>query len=285
MLARSLGALRPRSACSVNRCVMCLREGGLEQRHLVYGKKFFTGRAFYQCRHCGFAFDVLGGPTPDSFYQEHYSADRFDRSSIDFDYRKTEAIDLSMCLANSGVVPHRVLEIGPGPGWFMESFLACNPQSRYDVVELTDYGAEACRQAGAAQVHAINFETENRMAGLAGQYDVVVSIHCVEHLFNPLAALANMLRCVKPGGVLYLHTPNYGNARDKQWFHYTAPDHICFFSPDSFRRLGDVLGYDVPITVVAYDDNDVIALLRPRPGLWWRMRRALLARVQRRPVI
>ncbi len=285
MLSTYLRPLLPSSSSRIDRCIMCQTRGSLRQRHAIHKDGFFAGRAFYQCAECGFAYDVLAAPTPDSFYQRNYAADRFDRSGIDFLYRTTEAVDLSMCLDNSGIAPKRVLEIGPGPGWFMESFLACNPETVYDVVELTDFGAESCRAAGAAEVHAINFEDRSAVDGLAGRYDVVVSIHCVEHLFNPMAALANMLRCLKPDGVLYVHTPNYRDDRDENWHHYKAPDHICFFSPESFARLGTLFGYKMAVAIVAYDDNDVIALLRPNPGRLWRMKRALLARSRRHPVL
>lgn len=285
MLSLYRRALFPGRTQGVNECIMCHQRGTLIQRDFVQRPNFFAYRAFFECRECGFVFDALGGPTPDSFYEQNYSSDRFDRSAIDFRYRTSEAVELSLCLVNSRITPSRVLEIGPGPGWFMEAFLKCNPETAYDVVELTEYGAETCRKAGAQQVYSLNFETDSRIGDLMGRYDVVVSIHCIEHLFNPLAALANMLRCVKPGGILYLHTPNHGNARENSWFHYTAPDHICFFSEKSFTRLGDVLGYNVLAMQVAYDNNDIISILRPRPGVAWRARRAMLARSQRLPAM
>lgn len=274
--------LRP-AAPPADCCIMCRRRGTLVQHRLVRRARFFVGRAFYECRACGFAFDLLGAPVPDAYYGDNY-VERYDRDSVGFAMRTSEATDFSVSLANSGLSVGCALEIGPGPGWFMEGFLAANPATRYDVVEVSAFGAEACRKAGANHVHTVNFETGADIAGLAGRYDLVVSIHSIEHFFNPLAGFANMLRCVRPGGLLYVHTPNWGNERDADWFHY-APEHLCFFGERSFRALADVLGYDVVAVVVLYDDNDVICVMRPRPGAWWALKRARLARWRREALL
>lgn len=268
---------------SVDCCIMCRSTGTLRQHRMVKRDRFFVGRAFYECSFCGFAFDLLGAPVPDSYYAGDY-VQLYDRNSVGFGMRTGEAADFSVSLVNSGMRVERALEIGPGPGWFMEGFLTANPHTRYDVVEVSAYGAEACRKAGASQVHTVNFETGVDIGSLAGAYDLVVSIHSIEHFFNPLAGFANMLRCVKPGGLLYVHTPNWGNEQDADWFHY-APEHLCFFGERSFRSLGDVLGYDVIATVILYSNNDIISIMRPRPGLGWRMKRARLARHRREALL
>lgn len=283
MLVNHLRALLPKTPQKMNSCIMCHAKGKLRQRRLVHRERFFVGRSFYECSECGFAFDLLGAPVPDSYYGDGY-VEQYDRTSVGFGMRYSEAVDFSHSLSNSAVTVKRALEIGPGPGWFMEGFLASNPGTKYDVVEVSTFGAEACRKAGATEVHAANFESCAETAGLIGRYDLVVSIHSIEHFFNPLAGFANMLRCVRPGGLLYVHTPNWGNERDRDWFHY-APEHLCFFGEKSFRQLADVLGYDVLAVVVLYDDNDIICVMRPRPGRRWQAKRALLARSRRVPLV
>jgi ubiquinone/menaquinone biosynthesis C-methylase UbiE len=43
-------------------------------------------------------------------------------------------------------------------------------------------------------------------------FDVIVSSETIEHLVDPAAALREMARVCRPGGTLYLTTPNYLNA-------------------------------------------------------------------------
>lgn len=268
---------------SINECIMCHGKNCLKQKHVVKKKSMDYGQAYYQCEACGFVFSILTNPVSDSFYEEDYNERYCDRTGIDFKYRNDEASELSACLKNSGITPGNVLEVGPGPGWFMEGFLAHNPDSKYDVVELNSMFSDLCKKAGANKVYNYNFE-KSGISNLCGKYDVVVSIHSIEHFFNPLAAFANLLRCVKPGGILYVHTPNSGNARDNNWYHYSE-EHLGFFGADSFRVLGGVLGYDVLASLIAYDNNDIICIMRPRGGLGWRLKRALLARSRRAPVL
>ncbi len=45
--------------------------------------------------------------------------------------------------------------------------------------------------------------------------DFVISIHLIEHVENPLGAIENWLRVLKPGGIIYLAVPNKDNSFDK----------------------------------------------------------------------
>jgi ubiquinone/menaquinone biosynthesis C-methylase UbiE len=42
-----------------------------------------------------------------------------------------------------------------------------------------------------------------------GAFDVIISCETIEHLINPAVALSEMARVCRPGGALYLTTPNY----------------------------------------------------------------------------
>jgi ubiquinone/menaquinone biosynthesis C-methylase UbiE len=44
-----------------------------------------------------------------------------------------------------------------------------------------------------------------------GSFDIVISCETIEHVPNPRAAVCEMYRVCKPGGILYLTTPNYLN--------------------------------------------------------------------------
>jgi SAM-dependent methyltransferase len=46
---------------------------------------------------------------------------------------------------------------------------------------------------------------------LAESFDIVVSCETIEHLPDPLSGLSEMARVCRPGGLLYLTTPNYFN--------------------------------------------------------------------------
>ena len=41
-----------------------------------------------------------------------------------------------------------------------------------------------------------------------GEWDFVISSHCIEHFFDPIAALKEWYRVIKPGGYIYIIAPH-----------------------------------------------------------------------------
>jgi ubiquinone/menaquinone biosynthesis C-methylase UbiE len=66
---------------------------------------------------------------------------------------------------------------------------------------LPDFGTGPCLVQGDAQKLAFADES----------FDLVVSCETIEHLPDPWAALREMYRVTRPGGQLFLTTPNYSN--------------------------------------------------------------------------
>jgi len=83
-------------------------------------------------------------------------------------------------------------------------------------------GGLACRLAGAAVLKARTFATSHGLDAIHWEvgdlqelahpdatFDTVISCETIEHLPRPRAALGEMARVLKPGGRLFLTTPNY----------------------------------------------------------------------------
>jgi hypothetical protein len=140
---------------------MCFTSGTLEQRRLV--KK--TSRAFYECRNCRFVFDILSTPVPDSYYNSSY-VEAYDKTTVVYSMRTSEAAVLAKTLKTMKAKVTSVLEIGPGPGWFLEGFLAEMPGVAYDIVEVSAFGAECCRKLGARNLYTFNSENTKAMRRL-----------------------------------------------------------------------------------------------------------------------
>lgn len=71
--------------------------------------------------------------------------------------------------------------------------------------------------------------------------DLIISNHSIEHLYDPIDALKQLRRVLKPGGTLDLATPNPKgfSARlfNEYWFGLEAPRHIMLFSPELMTTL------------------------------------------------
>ena len=78
-------------------------------------------------------------------------------------------------------------------------------------------------------------------ADLGGRrFDGVYTSEVIEHVVDPNAFLAGIFRLLKPGGVLYLTTPDlrgYRRRRPPGWAPLGAPDHKLYFTPENMRRM------------------------------------------------
>ena len=72
-----------------------------------------------------------------------------------------------------------------------------------------DIGAGADPVAPGAVVFDLDQGDANRISSLEpGAFDCVYSSHCLEHMVDPVASLANWWTFVRPGGVLFLIVPD-----------------------------------------------------------------------------
>ena len=94
----------------------------------------------------------------------------------------------------------------------------------------------------------------------ADQFDLVTMWDVIEHSRDPRKLLAAAARCLKPGGLLGLSTPNQRNIMEAvagpmyRWTggRVTWPlekfyllEHFLYFSPDTLRRLLGEVGFEV----------------------------------------
>jgi SAM-dependent methyltransferase len=78
--------------------------------------------------------------------------------------------------------------------------------------------------------------------------DYVHMSQVIEHLPNPLSALRTVSRLLKPGGIVYIETPNidsFGRRRyGRDWLHWDSPRHLCLFNSKNIARTMDSAGLE-----------------------------------------
>ena len=146
--------------------------------------------------------------------------------------------------ARLGVQGGRLLDVGCGTGQALRAF---NGLFEAHGVEPSPFAVGVARQF-AASVHMGDLMSAKFPSG---HFDVVTAFDVLEHLADPLSALREIFRIVRPGGVLVAETGNIEslNARfaGKRWYDVRLPGHLSFFSP---RTLGVALegaGFDVKV--------------------------------------
>lgn len=103
-----------------------------------------------------------------------------------------------------------VLELGAGSGNVALSLLTAGLDCRsYTVSETSEVRLEGLRRRlDDPRVRVARIDAECVSEELFGRFDAVIMIALIEHLVDPLGALLRIRRLLRPGGFVYLDTPN-----------------------------------------------------------------------------
>ncbi len=127
---------------------------------------------------------------------------------------------------------NRLLDVGFGAG----AVLLAAQRRGWDVfgIERSALAAEQAQANGF--VHAVQGDFLEAPLEPAS-FDVVVMTELIEHLPHPLPFLARAYEVLRPGGALYLTTPNgagmSGRVLGARWSVVCPPEHLNLFSPRS----------------------------------------------------
>lgn len=144
------------------------------------------------------------------------------RSAADAECRHLPSIP-----ANGG----RLLDVGCGNG----GFLALARQAGWDVEGLDfDAGAVLAARSRGLMVHEGGIDV---LDGRDACFDVITLCHVIEHVPDPCAMLRRLHALLKPGGMLWLDTPNLDSLGachfGANWRGLEPPRHLVLFNASS----------------------------------------------------
>lgn len=139
--------------------------------------------------------------------------------------------------------PGRLLDVGCAMGHFM----LYARQHGWDVqgIECSTYAAAYGREKSGLRVYPV---CDVRDAGLPDRYfDACVLIEVAEHLPKPRQTFTEVFRVLKPGGVLYVTTPNFASFRSllerQEWNPIIPTGHLYYFTAASLSRMLKSIGF------------------------------------------
>lgn len=134
-----------------------------------------------------------------------------------------------------------VLDVGCGNGEFLAQ--AQRAGWRALGVDADPQAIASCRCAGF-DAHAGTIEAVE-----AAELDAITFGHVLEHLHDPRAALRRAHELLRPGGLLWIATPNVDAAGHRRfgggWLGLDAPRHLVVFSRRALADAVAAAGFDV----------------------------------------
>jgi SAM-dependent methyltransferase len=133
----------------------------------------------------------------------------------------------------------RVLDVGCGFGSFRD-VIPAEAQTGY-------VGLDPNFADNTANEGVINQSLGEHLADHAGAYDVVCAFEVIEHLASPAAMFAEMVRAVRPGGIVIVGVPHVPSAitRIPNLLMNFPPHHLSWWTKPALRALAERNGATV----------------------------------------
>ncbi|MGE0873763.1 MAG: class I SAM-dependent methyltransferase [Burkholderiales bacterium] len=229
-------------------------------------KESLEGLDLYCCNDCR---TVYLGAYSDEYVDELYDYYRTLRSKS-----KGELFDPATRLSYERVLAlfarhgggNRVLDVGCGIGGFVDAALS-NGYSA-EGIDLSHPAVEVAMGVGLPVSRSDFFSADIQMASR----DVVTLFEVIEHVPQPVAFLRRAEEVVKPGGLVYITTPNFGSLDRRilgaEW-KAIHPEHLTYFTPSTLLAA---VHAGTSLEVVRVETRNVSAQLLEHAGslLGWR---------------
>jgi SAM-dependent methyltransferase len=231
-------------------CNLC----GVDDANVVFAKGTAQPAQVVSCRHCGLMYssprarladhelheqhepdNMLRGVTEDPAHRYRW---RYEKESGQVrDFRGTREV-LDRLYPNGG----RLVEVGSGMGYLLRSF----KNDGWDVL-----GVDPWKEVPpfTQETHGITTlpQTLEQAALPEASADVVVMLHVIEHVPDPVATLKEIHRVLKPGGHMVIETPRYDTTMFRLLKHrersMKCEGHIYFFTFDTLRKTYEKAGF------------------------------------------
>lgn len=140
-------------------------------------------------------------------------------------------------LFEDGPAGKRILDIGCFTGDFLDHAAKAGMETWG--LELQPEAARIASEKHDGRV--LNIFMEDADAFESESFDCVAALGLIEHLADPMVLINLVNRVLKPGGLLFIQTPNTGSVIAKMmgryWFCYAPVEHIHYFSKRNLFRL------------------------------------------------
>lgn len=192
---------------------------------------------FLKCASCG---SVYREPMPseidlEAMYKDYYSQSNVKESKTHMLSSDVSIQSHAKFISQIAKPDWKILDFGAGTG----ELVNCLVNAGYDV-DGVEYSSNAILEA--EQRYGLKLKSFlGELNSDEQKYDFIVAVEVIEHLTNPIEVLSLLYLHLKPGGIIYLTTPNLSGikARAKKtcWSEAVKPFHLILFNYKSLKAL------------------------------------------------
>lgn len=256
-------------------CPYC-RSTDYDPRVVVHGFRYVT------CRQCGLVYlnpQLTGAALRDAYNDEDVRAFFFRELLLPFgeqaQKQEYEQRVRDLKKLTNRKTP-RLLDIGCAAGNFLQ--IAQGQGFDGEGLELNSHYVEYIREHRHLKVAARRLD---EMSYEDCSFDIVTLWDVLEHVPQPFELLKEIVRILRPAGILALTTINHRCINEKilgsRWRYYQPPDHVCSFTPKVLSSMIRDAGCEI-VTMNHHYMFEVFA--DAQGGMWQPSRgRTLLAAV------
>jgi len=137
----------------------------------------------------------------------------------------------------------RLLEIGPGGGYFLDE----SKKAGFEPfgVELNLPQAKFIQEQFDIRVESVSF-SGNSFSGIP--FDIICHFDVVSHFYDPISEFINFNKRLNEGGLLFFETGNGGDL-SQRWLKFIGrlqyPQHLFLFSKKNIKQLCHQTGFEI----------------------------------------
>ena len=216
------------------KCPICLNKNILKISEYVNISSVYSNMNLCKCSNCHM---VFVDPFPSDKALKDYNDTYFDSAHGGHSLAKeTIAVFkglaslrgtyLSNFLNKKNIKSERILEIGPGPGYFAENWKKNYTNKEYFAIETDETCYSNLNKIGVKLIKEKDFNNYE------GKMDVIIISHVLEHVSDPKGFLSFANSFLKKGGALFVEIP----CNDFQHKTIMEP-HLLFFDKKPLKFL------------------------------------------------
>ena len=205
----------------LNECMICSGTNFSPYKNGAYGKEI------YICDNCTLVFT---NPQPDfaellkKYGEEYYSH----WITPDQQTRRIGLWNRRLKIVKKFIRTGKLIDVGCGEGLF----IYCAGQQGYDVsgVEISDFAVQYAKEKFKLNIINSKLEESNLPEN---SFDIITFWHVLEHLSSPDITLKEAYRILKPGGFLFLSTPNIEDLIGQEFYRLINGHYFQISTPES----------------------------------------------------